>query len=152
MLGFYLAESGCPLPATVTRLLSSLIHLCSSPQSCGWLVGWVVGRLSGGKDRVSLFARAVYHQGSQKRTILELGPDAERGGYEPAGLQGRGRGCGGAEGPEPGPESGVCGAHSTSTPSSFTATTRATRIPETKAHLPHPAGSRESHRPHPWIH
>lgn len=114
-----------------------------------WLVGW----LSWGKDRVSLFARAVHHQGSQKTTTPELGPNAERGGYEPAGLQGSGgRGHGGTEGTEPEAESGVCGAHSASASASFTATNWATRIPETEAHLPHPACSRESHRPNPRIH
>lgn len=68
--GFYPAGSGWPLPGTVTRLLSSLIHSFSSPQSSGWLVGW----RNWGKNRVSLFGRAVYYQGSQeKQTYLSWG-------------------------------------------------------------------------------
>jgi len=110
-----------------------------------WSSGWAAKR---DEDRVSLFSRAVHHQGSQRRTIPKLGPDAERGGYEPAGLEG-GRG----RGPGPGPESWLSGAHSTSaSSSSLTTTTRATRIPEASAHLPHPAGAWESDRSHSWIH
>lgn len=40
VFGFYQPVSSWPLPATVTGLLSSLIHLLSSPQSSGCPSGW----------------------------------------------------------------------------------------------------------------
>lgn len=109
---------------------ATLITNSSSPQSSGWLVGWVVwfGEAGGRTEFLCLPEQCTT---TAPRRGPELGPDAERGGYEPAGLQGsRGWGHGGAEGPEPEPESGVCGAHSASAASSFAATTGATRIPE----------------------
>lgn len=144
VFGFYQPVSGWPLPATVTGLLSSLIHLWSSPQSSGCPPGW---------PRTDFPLLAVAPQPFEALGRAEPGPDAERAGYESACLQGRnGWGDGWAEDPNPEAQPMLRRAHGASAAASFAATHWAAGLPETEAHLPHPAGSRESHRPDPRIH
>lgn len=72
VFGFYQPVSGWPLPATVTGLLSSLIHLLSSPQSSGYPPGWPRTEFP------SLQLRCTFEALGRP----ELEPDAERAGYE----------------------------------------------------------------------
>lgn len=47
--------------------------MCSLPQSFGWLAGWMVGQLNGGKDSVWLSVWAAQNQASHRRTKLKPG-------------------------------------------------------------------------------
>lgn len=70
MLGFYLVGPGWPLSATVTWLLSSLIHLCSSPHSPEQFGGWLAKPAV--RECFSLCQSSV-PQGLQRRSTPKLG-------------------------------------------------------------------------------
>lgn len=73
-VGFLPSRAGCPLPAIVTRLHLSLIHLRSSPQSTGWLFGWVVGLLSRGKGQSLSFPEQCSTGAPRGGPYLSRGP------------------------------------------------------------------------------
>lgn len=70
VLGFYLVGPGWLHSATVTWLLSSLIHLCSSPHSPEQFGGWLAKPAA--RECFSLCQRSV-PQGLQRRSTPKLG-------------------------------------------------------------------------------